>query len=420
MRARSQLTAWLLCIATATIYLLFRTRVYYWDGLVFAQTIEDAARLSPSLVHPNHLIYNFAGYLFYKLLRTLGADVSALTALQILNCLLSALCARILFSILMDALRSFYFATCLTLLFAFSATWWKFSTDADAYVPSVFFLLISFYLVLPERKPRPLLTALTFFAGMAFHQLAVFMFPVLALGIYVQDGRAALSRRALNAVYFSVVATALIVVAYAYLFYLASGISDPAKLLRWTASYSPDADTSFGLWSNLRYSLRGHIRLFLGGRFNALEGLINPLIVVLLILLAVALLLFILNVVKNLRPITLRLETRQKTVLLLALMWAGVYIVFLFFWLPQNTFYRLFYLPALILLLGLALESIKNARPESRALAVFVIVVALANFIFLIYPTSRPAPHTARKHQTADSCVAESSSPRRRSVREFH
>src|ERR1041384_993542 len=183
---------------------------------------------------------------------------------------------------------------------------------------------------------------------MASHELAVFMFPVLALGIYLQDGPTTLTRRALNVVYFSAVATALIVVAYAWLFYLASGSSDLARLMRWTASYSPDADTSFGLWSNLRYSLRGHIRLFLGGRFNALQGLINPLIVVLLIFLAVALLLFILNVVKNLRPITFRLETRQRTVLLLALMWAGVYIVFLFFWLPQNTFYRLFYLPALI------------------------------------------------------------------------
>ena len=168
MSSRPQIAAWLLFIATAAIYLLFPTRVYYWDGIVFAQTIEDASRLSPSLVHPNHLIYNFAGYLFYKLLRALGADIRALTALQILNSLLSALCARVLFSILMTTLRSFYFSICLTVLFAFSATWWKFSTDADAYIPSVLFLLISFYLILPGRKSRPLLTAFTFFLAWRF------------------------------------------------------------------------------------------------------------------------------------------------------------------------------------------------------------------------------------------------------------
>ena len=389
MDARSDIPPLILFIVTAAIYLAFPTRVYYWDGIVFAQMIENAGRLTPSLVHPNHLIYNFAGYLFYKLLRALGADIRALAALQILNSLLSAICACVMFSILRRTLRSFYFSICLTLLFAFSATWWKFSTDADAYVPSVLFVLLSFYLVLPGQKPRPLVTAFTFFIAMAFHQLAVFMFPVLALGIYLQDGPTTLTRRALNVVYFSAVATALIVVAYAWLFYLASGSSDVTRLIRWTASYSPDADTSFGVWSNLQYSLRGHMRLFFGGRFNALRGLLNPFVIVLLIGLLAAVLFFIVEVVRNFRATKLRLEPRQKTLLLLSLVWAAVYVVFLFFWLPQNTFYRLFYLPALILLLGLALASVKNARAGSRALAAFVIVMVLANFLFLTYPSSR-------------------------------
>src|SRR5512145_522667 len=81
-----QMSTWLLIGAIALIYLAFPTRVYYWDGIVFAQTIEDAASLSPSLVHPNHLICNFAGYIFYKLLLGLGFNVRAVTALQILNC----------------------------------------------------------------------------------------------------------------------------------------------------------------------------------------------------------------------------------------------------------------------------------------------------------------------------------------------
>ena len=389
MDAHSDIPPLILFIVTAAIYLAFPTRVYYWDGIVFAQMIENAGRLTPSLVHPNHLIYNFAGYLFYKLLRALGANIKALTALQILNCLLSAICAWVMFSILRRTLRSFYFSICLTLLFAFSATWWKFSTDADAYVPSVLFVLFSFYLVLPGQKPRPLVTAFTFFIAMAFHQLAVFMFPVLALGIYLQDGPTTLTRRALNVVYFSAVATALIVVVYAWLFYLASGSSDVARLIRWTASYSPDADTSFGVWSNLQYSLRGHMRLFFGGRFNALRGLLNPFVIVLLIGLLAAVLFFIVEVVRNFRATKLRLEPRQKTLLLLSLVWAAVYVVFLFFWLPQNTFYRLFYLPALILLLGLTLASVKNTRAGSRALAAFVIVMVLANFLFLTYPSSR-------------------------------
>src|SRR4026209_710560 len=95
-----QIAPWLLMVAIALVYLTFPTRVYYWDGIVFAQAIEDAARLSPSLVHPHHLIYTFGGYIFYKLLLALGFNLRAVTALQILNCLLSAACAGVLFSIL--------------------------------------------------------------------------------------------------------------------------------------------------------------------------------------------------------------------------------------------------------------------------------------------------------------------------------
>jgi len=424
---RPDLAPWLLIVAITVIYLLVPTRVYYWDGIVFAKAIEDASSLSPALVHPNHLIYNFAGYIFYKLLRSLGADIRALTALQILNSLLSAVCARIFFSILFDTLRSLYHALCLTALFAFSATWWKFSTDANAYIPSVLFLLICFYLVLPKQKARPLLLAVTFFISMAFHQLAIFMWPVLALGVYLQDGELSIKRRTFNMAYFSAVAAVLIISSYAYLFYLASGSSDLQRLLSWTASYSPDADTGFNLWSNLRYSLRGHVRLFFGGRFNLLK--VNPWLIVLMIGLISVTVLLIFDVLRSLvRRVALgtfpklRLGTRQKTVLLLSLVWTFVYVVFLFFWLPQNTFYRLFYLPALILLLGLLLVAAPRRAAKPRTLAAFVVAVALANFLFMIYPYSLEdapnsgfttfSPHTNPKPQTEYSYASESNSRR--------
>ena len=389
-----QIAPWLLLVTIALIYLAFPTRVYYWDGIVFAQTIEDASRLSPSLVHPNHLIYNFAGYIFYKLLLGLGFHLRAVTALQILNCLLSAACAGVLFLILRDTLRSVYLSVCLTLLFAFSATWWKFSTDANAYIPSVLFLLISFYLILPDRKAKPVIVGLTFFVAMAFHQLAVLMFPVLALGLYLQDGPLPIKGRLRNVLYFSVVAIVSIATAYGYLFYLASGTFDVATLIRWTASFSPDAETGLNWWSNLQYSLRGQVRLFFGGRFNLLKSITNPFVIVLMIALATAVIFLIFQVLRNSGRLLsfrwlreLHLPTRQKTVLMLSLVWAGLYLLFLYFWLPQNTFYRVFYLPAFILTFGLVISALRSERPRWIT-AAFVVAVALANFLFLIYPFS--------------------------------
>lgn len=391
-----------LSLGLLALYLAFPTKAYYWDGIVFAQAIEDVAggaARTISLAHPNHLIYSFVGYFFYRLLHGFDANLRAITALQILNSIFSSASAAILFLILRDTLRSIYLTTCMTLLFALSATWWKFSTDANAYIPSVFFLLLSFYLVLPARKPRPLLCALCFFAAMCFHELAVIAVPVFALGIYLQDGALARERKLRNVVVFTAVSFVLIVGAYALAFYLATGSLNIAKLLHWTASYSPDADTHFAFWSNLGYSLRGQARLFFGGRLNLLRGFMNPFIVLLVALFAIAVLWLLEGVLANLVGLTRRLRDvrqsrqqrlspQQKTVLLLAMVWAVVYLVFLFFWLPQNTFYRVFYLPAIIILLGLALSAFPKTSRRTFATAAFVVTAGLANFLFLIYPYS--------------------------------
>jgi hypothetical protein len=242
---------WFLFVAIAAIYLCFPTRNYYWDGIAFAQVIEDAQGFSASLIHPNHLIYNFVGAGFYRLLRAVGLDVRAVAALQILNCLLGALCAVIVFKILQRALRSTYLSTTLTLLLAFSATWWKFATDADSYIASILFLLISFYLIMPDRRARPLLVALTFSAGMCFHQLAVIFFPVLVAGLFLQFPTQPRRQAVLSAFFFTLVASIVTLAAYCYGFYLITATCDLPNFTRWITSFSPDVNFSFDGGNNL-------------------------------------------------------------------------------------------------------------------------------------------------------------------------
>src|SRR5262249_26275137 len=85
-----------------------------------------------------------------------------------------------------------------------------------------------------------------------------------------------------------------------------------------------------------------------------------------------------------------RLETRQKAVLWLASLWLGVFFVFLFFFLPQKTFFRLFDFPAVIFLLCFAVFALSPTNSRRTFVAsLFVIVLGLANFLFLMYPCSR-------------------------------
>ena len=399
---------WIVFIAILVIYLSFPTRNYFFDGIEFSHTIESASRVNTSLIHPNHLIYNLVGYLFYRLLRLIGLDLRAVAALQIMDSILGVLSAYVLFLILKSSLRSVYLSLCLTLLFSFSATWWKFATDADAYIASVLFLLISFYLILPEGeaspelqpsrhvgKARPFLVAFTFSIAMCFHQLAVIFFPVIVLGLLLQTNTLGWKEKGFRVVQFGATAFLLTAGAYYFCFHLATGAFNPIRFLHWTTSFSPDGGFSFDLFSALTYTLRGHARLFFGGRFNLLKGLMNPLVAVLMFTLAVIIGLLIYALLKNFRkPNFPNLESlppdqRRGSLVLLSLVWSGVYLVFLFFWMPQHTFYRLFYLPALILLAGLVMApQSTDSRPRKFRLALIVAVLAISNFLFLIFPYS--------------------------------
>lgn len=396
IKDRARLLSWIIPLAILLIYLCFPTKQYFFDGVDFAQTVEDARGLDTSLIHPNHLFYEGFGYLIYKAVRGVGIDARALPVLQATNAVLSALAAFLLFQILRLSVRSLYLSGALTFLFAFSATWWKFSTDANAYVPSVLFILVSFYLILPTNKPRPLLLALCYSLSMCFHQLAVIFFPVLVLGLFLQIQALASRQRILTILKFSAAAFVITFGAYYYFFYLATGLLDFKILMRWMTSFSPDASFSFNAGSNLSYTLRGFTRLFFGGRFNLLRGLLNPFLIALIILTAILAALLILALIRNLKGLKPRWQRAwnyaagQKPLVLLCALWILVYTAFLFIWLPHHTFYRLFYLPALILLLGLLLASGETIKPPARtyAVALLVAVMSLANFLFLIFPYS--------------------------------
>jgi len=162
---------------TALVYFIFPTRNYYWDGISFAAAIETAARLDATLIHPHHLLYNVLGYLLYRLAEDAGLHVRAVAVLQFSNCMFSVICALLIARLLKRTLRTTALSYLLVAGFSFSATWWKYSTDADAYVLSLLCMLACVNLLLGVERIRVLPLVLAHVGGMCFHQLAVFLFP---------------------------------------------------------------------------------------------------------------------------------------------------------------------------------------------------------------------------------------------------
>jgi len=346
-----------LLLVPLVFYLVFPTRNYYWDGVRFAIEIEKNLPLS-ALVQPNHLIYELCGAWLYDAFDGMGFPIRALYLMQAANCVLAGLAVMLVY---LCARRKGWpgeQALLAAWILGFSATWWKFASDANAYVPAVFLLLCAYAL---SGSPRWVwLAGLATAGAMLFHELAIFFLPV-GLLVFWRRRRAMLTY----------LATAVAPVAGAYV-WAYQAARPPEGFLRWVTSHSADSAFSFNPLKDLGYTLRGTLRLFFGGRWPDL--VLNPLSVAVCALLGIAAIALVFYAWREL-PWK---WTPPRPALI---WWVAIYVAFLFFWMPQNTFYRLFYLAPLILIL---------TPRANRAGAMFAAVILLWNFAFLVYPESHP------------------------------
>jgi hypothetical protein len=357
------------------------TKNFYWDGVSFAQTIENAVHW-PMLLHPNHLLYNALGWASYH---AFGGRVRALYVLQALDSACAAAAFYLLSGIVARVTGSARMALLLGALFAFSGTWWRFATDADAYIPSVLLLIASASFLLKE-KPRTVPAALLHCGAMLLHQLAVFFFPAALVLLWQQRTNRRWRRCAL---YLSV-AGGVTLTAYIAAFSIQSGGFSLNSFCRWITSHSDDVAFSFTPGKNLAISIRSWAQVMLAGR-PSLVRYSDPLTIALLILCAGALVFFVVAVGRRHRP---RIAIYHPVLFAFSVSWIATYALFLFVWLPHNTFYKLFALPGIILLIASC--SKPGADPSIRGPAIpLAAAIAVFNLTFAIIPYSRVTANEA-------------------------
>lgn len=258
--------------------------------------------------------------------------------------------------------------------------------------PAYFFLVISFYFILPGQRSRPFVVALAHTISMCFHQLSVFFFPVAVAGIFLQTASLPTRQRLLKIIEYSGTSFLVTFGIYCLSFYLQTGSLDFGKLVVWLTHFSPEIGFVFNIKESLIHTFRGEIKLFFEGRFNFLKEIVNPFTIFLIVVLLTALVGLVVQIYQIWRDRRIEklgnsnIEFRSLT--LLCVVWASTYLIFLFFWIPMNTFYRMFYLPSFIILIGILL--CRHDLPEKRKWLApsFVVVMAVSNFLFFIYPYS--------------------------------
>jgi len=359
------------------IYLVLPTKNYYWDGIGLSNAIEHSE--TQPLLHQNHLLYGPLGFAAWRTAQILLPGVRALGLLQVINSFFGAAAVAVFYRVLLRTFGSSYIAACLSLALAFSATWWKFSTDVDSYIPSIFFVLLALLLVSPGKTTRTVILGCVHACAMLLHQLAVFFAPVLILALWQKEPNQTPRQKTVAILQYSITAGLITIGFYTAAFAAQSETFHAMSLFRWLTSYSQEAGFSFSIWRNLATSIAGQVKLVLGGRLPLVREVWNPfLALTTATLVALATLLVI-----RLRRSRVHVQNGYPGIARMMLVWISIYAAFLLFWLPYNTFYRLFYLPALLVLPA---TFIPVARERRYHLALAVAVLFLWNLGFHIYP----------------------------------
>ena len=408
----------LIAVALAIILLIayasFPTKNHYWDGIGFALNIEGAGQNADGLVlndhtadgvgriyfNPNHLFHNLIGYLIYTPTHVVLPSVRALDVLRAISIFSSVATSLLVFLILARSSRDLRFSAWMTLLMAFSATWWKFSTDADAYIPSVFLLVFcGFLLTNPGRRPPVVMIGLLHALGILVHQISVLFFPAVVVAIWSHSCWSDSRKRRRSALTYAL--TASVPVISAYLGVWLGVLDRPWSLqefMKWTTSNGSEEFAFHSAASNAIETIRSSARVFFGGRIShALAFVEKPLLVVLVCLMLAALAYLVVGLAQAWRaprrvvsePVLI--ESMENGSWRFLVTWVVGFAAFLFIWLTEYPYYRLYYLPPVILLMGLALK--RTHRPIERhrmsSLTAFVCFMAVFNFTFLIYPYSK-------------------------------
>jgi len=359
---------------------------------LFALNIENVARGHASaalLIHPNHLLYSAFGYVLYRGALACGLTLRAITVLQAVNILASTAAAAIVYAVAKQATQSRRLALFCTALFAFGATWWKFSTDADAYIVAVLLLLLAIFSVL-QQPPRLIPAALCHTTAMLFHQLAIFAYAAILAAIYLNQ-RWPLRKRIWLCIGY-ICGTGACVGAVYWICYSQADHSTYPTLARFIASYAPDSGFIRSFGQIVNSYLASYVKLFFGGKFSLIKDYFSV-ASGLSFAICVAALAF--SVSRFRRASSEPRSTVDRRTLIVLWAWLLPCAIFLASWDPGSTFHKLFVWPPIVLLIGAYLAS--RQRPFVTAWIGIALAMAGWNFGAFIYPHA---------HASADPVLA--------------
>jgi hypothetical protein len=385
-------------LSAVVLYLCTPTANYYWDGLAFALRIEQVSKhasAASGLFHQNHLLYNAIGYLLYVTPRCLGLSVRALTLLQVASAVSCAMGVGIFFSMARRISSSVYVAAIGAGVLAVSTCWWKAATDADAYSLSVALVLISASSLL-SKDPRWCLAGAALAGAMLIHELASLFYPAALVAVLVSNR---VENRLRFAVKLSLLTWGLTIASYYTCAALVFGMTRPLDVIKWAGSNPYGVGFSNPL-RTLGTFPKYQVDLIFGHSFKAFRryggaaeltfagiGIVAACVAVLIVVRRAR----IKEGVRSIWRVTPDQSDQWRRIMPVLLTWIGTYALFLLVWEPYVLHYRVYYVPAVVLMFVLMLSNYHrrtSSRPSGAAV-IAVIALFFLNLAFFIAPHMR-------------------------------
>ena len=232
------------------LYSLTRLHVHNQcvDCTSYAGTIQ---RADPQhLVQGAHLIYLWLVSSILVAFRQAAPDLTPFVAAQVFNSIAASLAIAVFYLLARRIRMGRLLAVSLSLVLAFSYTFWSLSNDVEVHAPAVFFLLLSLLIVtLPWARAsswRSVLFGAVSALAILFHAFSSLSVPVItALLLASQEGQANASGvpfavRAKRAVVYVATATIGVVVPYIAVLTQVLGLHSVQEVTWWVFSFLND------------------------------------------------------------------------------------------------------------------------------------------------------------------------------------
>ena len=226
------------------------------EGEDAAQAIVDVTR-SDNLFHPNHLFFNAANWLNYRVWTAFGYTGNATVPMQLASATAGLVSLYLVYRIALRVGATPQMALAATGWTAFSCGFWVYSVEGDTYLVPIPFVLLSILLLLElgpiggvglTRGSFARLAALGLLSAVAalLHQQYLFLIPIVVITMVLiwrhDPGRRASSLITAIGIYAS---TAIIVIAAGYIAVgvLVLGYDSVFDMIGWARGHASD-----GMW----------------------------------------------------------------------------------------------------------------------------------------------------------------------------